>query len=423
MSLRPLVRITLVAGLIQLIFVPSAWAASCGGQETSYLSCGSVDAIWTIILTIITVLTAGVGILAVGGIAYGAFLYTTSGDNSAQTSKAREIIRNVIIGLVAFAAMYAFLQFIIPGGVFNRNLAVIRSDDPDFASDIPDETGGSGGGSGGGLSSGSGTAEGTGEAAFNFATYNVLGFDHDTSASRYGNDERMKRAAELLSAQSVDVAVLNEINVGAQRSTILANLSGWSGTGLSTGNQDVIVIWNSDVFSLENSGTYNIPVIPGRPERPQPWVKLRHKDSKRVVFVYGLHLSLDNATQREGATQALAHMKARNASESAVFIVAGDMNSNDGADKVTYTVLKNSGLLSYSRETAAKKVGDNCDTHHSLGSQDCRTTRGSHIDQVWYSDDQKVSAKSYSVIANDETAHISDHNPLIVSFKIPAPKK
>jgi hypothetical protein len=402
----------------QLLITHSVWAASsCGSQETALVACSSESAVWGVLLTAINVLTACIGVVAVGGIVYGAFLYASSGQDAAQTGRAKDVIRNVIIGLLLFAGMYAILQFLVPGGVFNRDLAQIGSEDPDFASNISD------GKTGGGLSSNDGTPADTKEASFTFATYNVLGFDHDTSASKYSNDQRMQKAANLLKTQSVDVAVLNEINASAQRTIILNNLNGWKGTGLVSGNQDVIVIWNSDVFSLEGSGTYAVPVIPGRPHRPQPWAKLRHKESKRILFVYGLHLSLDNTNQKEGAKQALEHMKQRKASEGSVFIVAGDMNSNDGADRVTYNVFKTSKLLHYARERTANKKGDNCDTHHSLGSQDCRPTRGSHIDQVWYSNDQNIKAESYSVIANSETAHISDHNPLIVSLKVPAPKK
>ena len=58
------------------------------------------------------------GIAAVGGITYGAILYTSAGDSSEQTKKAMEIIRNVVIGLVAYGIMYLVLNYIIPGGIF-----------------------------------------------------------------------------------------------------------------------------------------------------------------------------------------------------------------------------------------------------------------------------------------------------------------
>jgi hypothetical protein len=129
-----------------------AYAATCGGQKTSILSCsqggdgkcndgtiissadiaggktkcpdGSSPAvvensgIWGILLVVINILTAGVGILAVGGIIYGSILYTSSGGNPENTKKAITFITNVVIGIVAYGAMFSLLNFIIPGGLF-----------------------------------------------------------------------------------------------------------------------------------------------------------------------------------------------------------------------------------------------------------------------------------------------------------------
>ncbi|TAL14695.1 hypothetical protein EPN95_02215 [Patescibacteria group bacterium] len=76
------------------------------------------NGVWGLLLVAINILTAGVGIAAVGGIVYGSILYTSSGGNAEQTKKAIDFIRNVIIGVVAYALMFAFLNFIVPGGLF-----------------------------------------------------------------------------------------------------------------------------------------------------------------------------------------------------------------------------------------------------------------------------------------------------------------
>lgn len=75
--------------------------------------------IWGLLLMAINILTAGIGIVAIGGLVYAAILWTTAEDKNAQIVKSKETIFNVVIGLVAFALLYAFLQFLIPGGVFN----------------------------------------------------------------------------------------------------------------------------------------------------------------------------------------------------------------------------------------------------------------------------------------------------------------
>ena len=98
----------------------------CGGVDTAIIKCdpsadGSTqeNGIWKLLLIALNILTAGVGIAAVGGIVYGAILYTTAEDKADQVKKATDIITNVVIGLVLFAFMYAGLQYIVPGGVFS----------------------------------------------------------------------------------------------------------------------------------------------------------------------------------------------------------------------------------------------------------------------------------------------------------------
>lgn len=74
--------------------------------------------VWRILELLINIMLAGVGVAAVIGIVYGAILYTSAGGNPEQVKKAMEIIRNTVIGIVAFALMWSVLQWLIPGGVF-----------------------------------------------------------------------------------------------------------------------------------------------------------------------------------------------------------------------------------------------------------------------------------------------------------------
>ena len=70
-----------------------------------------------ILVLVINILTAGVGIAAVGGIIWAAFLYVTAEENAGQVSKAKLLITNVVVGIVAYFLMYALLNFLIPGGL------------------------------------------------------------------------------------------------------------------------------------------------------------------------------------------------------------------------------------------------------------------------------------------------------------------
>lgn len=103
-------------------------ANCCGGVETSIISCpqeggenAAVDqtGVWGLLLLAINILTALIGLAAVAGLIYGAILYTTAAGSPEQVKKAIGIITNVVIGVVAYALMFAGLNFLIPGGVFN----------------------------------------------------------------------------------------------------------------------------------------------------------------------------------------------------------------------------------------------------------------------------------------------------------------
>ena len=95
----------------------------CGsGYKTSIIPCPKGEgetAITSILIMAINILAVGVGIAAVGGVVYAAILYSSAEDKAAQVTKAKTIIFNVMLGVIAYFLMYAFLQFIIPGGVFN----------------------------------------------------------------------------------------------------------------------------------------------------------------------------------------------------------------------------------------------------------------------------------------------------------------
>lgn len=82
---------------------------ACDGQGVSLIG--------NMLKYVLTILSIGVGVVAVGGIAYGALLYTSARDNSGQTQQAITIIRNVVIGLLLYVFMVAILNWLVPGGV------------------------------------------------------------------------------------------------------------------------------------------------------------------------------------------------------------------------------------------------------------------------------------------------------------------
>ena len=100
----------------------------CGGVETTFLSCDSTggqsgdienSAVWQVLIIAFNIVTGVVGIAAVGGLVWGAIMYSTAQDNASQVQQAVGVIRNVVIGVVMYVAMFSILQYLIPGGIFN----------------------------------------------------------------------------------------------------------------------------------------------------------------------------------------------------------------------------------------------------------------------------------------------------------------
>lgn len=152
---QTLLALALLSGISSTVLSSVALAVTCGGVQTSIIDCkeegggtcpnnpegskyltkAQVDAgtlcddkstpdrisgtgVWGILLLIINIMTAGVGVLAVGGVIYGSILYTTATDSMEQKKKGKVIIFNVVLGIFVYALMYSFLNFIVPGGIF-----------------------------------------------------------------------------------------------------------------------------------------------------------------------------------------------------------------------------------------------------------------------------------------------------------------
>lgn len=95
----------------------------CAGEKTDFFACDAEggDAIIAVLKMILLIVSVGVGIVAVGGVVYGAILYASAQDSQDQIRKAVGIIRGVVIGLVLYVFMVAIINFLVPGGVFGSS--------------------------------------------------------------------------------------------------------------------------------------------------------------------------------------------------------------------------------------------------------------------------------------------------------------
>ena len=138
--LRSLTKIRTI--LLSLVFsvvlasamVPAAtYAAPTEGNEEGGSSTASSDAgtdlcegatqrcnhfINTYVNPFIYLLSALVGVVAVISIIMAGVQYASSADDPSTVSKAKTRIFNTVIGLVAYIFLFAFFEYLVPGGIF-----------------------------------------------------------------------------------------------------------------------------------------------------------------------------------------------------------------------------------------------------------------------------------------------------------------
>lgn len=109
---------------VTCVLPQKTFAAECGGVETSVIDCDdggdNGGGIFAILLIVLNVLTFGIGIAGTLGIIIAGIMYLTARDDQGQMVKAKNMLINIVIGLVAYAVMWAFLQWLLPGGIIGK---------------------------------------------------------------------------------------------------------------------------------------------------------------------------------------------------------------------------------------------------------------------------------------------------------------
>jgi hypothetical protein len=120
MSLKKILLAVVAFGIIfsaGAILVPEpVYAQSSVDCTAATLNSGNCK-IYGYIVTAIRALSAAVGIVVVIMVAVGGLQYAASKDNPQATAAAKNRIKDAILALVIYIFMFAFLQWIIPGGI------------------------------------------------------------------------------------------------------------------------------------------------------------------------------------------------------------------------------------------------------------------------------------------------------------------
>jgi hypothetical protein len=69
---------------------------------------------------VINLLSLSFGVIAAASLIAGGVQYSTSMGDAQKVTNAKKRILNTLVAVVAYIFMYSFLQFLVPGGVFNR---------------------------------------------------------------------------------------------------------------------------------------------------------------------------------------------------------------------------------------------------------------------------------------------------------------
>ena len=110
----------IIASALPFLVSAPVLATSCGetfGVETAILKdCGkSDDGVVCILELVIDIMSIGIGILGVIGITVVGIQYLTAGGSEEKTRKAKTRMFDIVIGLAAYAVIYAFLKWLLPG--------------------------------------------------------------------------------------------------------------------------------------------------------------------------------------------------------------------------------------------------------------------------------------------------------------------
>jgi hypothetical protein len=91
-------------------------AAECKKENTSVLmfNCDK-DGIFEILDLVVTILTYGVGVLAIGAVVFAGIKYASAGGSEERVRSAKKMIFDTVIGLLCYAVLWTALKWLVLG--------------------------------------------------------------------------------------------------------------------------------------------------------------------------------------------------------------------------------------------------------------------------------------------------------------------
>lgn len=107
-----------IVAISGLVLAGTSTPCENGNAEDCLKNSTGFDKIYSTLTDILTFLAASVGLFATIMLVVGGIQYITSNGNPQAVTAAKKKIGNVLLGLIAFAFLYAFLEWLIPGRNF-----------------------------------------------------------------------------------------------------------------------------------------------------------------------------------------------------------------------------------------------------------------------------------------------------------------
>jgi hypothetical protein len=108
----------ITAALPARSFAANPSPAPCSNSSNAGIqSCVKNNQIVKDINAIVNFLSAGVGIVVIGSLIVGGIQYSLAGDNATALQAAKKRITDAMIALIVFIFIFAFLQWLLPGGI------------------------------------------------------------------------------------------------------------------------------------------------------------------------------------------------------------------------------------------------------------------------------------------------------------------
>ncbi len=435
MGLFAFIAATAIVASVAVSLTPGpVYAADCGGVTTSVVDCSSANdqtgsSVVAVLVVAIQILTGLIALTAIAMLIYAGILYTSASGNVQQTAKAKEIIRNTIIGLILFAAIAVVLNYLIPGGVFDGSVKF--------------------GAGGNGKSKITLSPLGTGSSLSDPSndTSEIISTDpYDLTIGGWNSyvDNKDSKGATIKGIMATaDILGAQEVHKTAQRESVKSIASNsigvWFATSKMTGGSSPAsypIIYNKNKLAFVSGGYKFLGKTTGLSERYVTYVRFRVKSTGQEFYFADTHLPpgveaggepKSSSTVSSYKTQMsvlVSTMKELGNKGVPVFLV-GDFNVNfrkEDCDVSRFPcrALRGANMKSAFEITRLAGLPSSLGTHGRDGRL---------IDYVFAATDNRVEVNAVAILGSASCAdraqdlncyHGSDHRPSLARITITA---